>query len=345
MIHRLSSLRGALSIALSVLLTLWPALAIGQGSCSIYRTFLTGDSLTASELNSLQTTLGVTNAEAQCIDGLGDSNSQFDDTLAPTSSAGARVLSTQLYHDVANLRYVAQHVFGATNWWSVPYENVNFRHRMVRQHFGTLYEFQQAFRAEGHLSSASTRFHFVAIGFDRDYVVGAAHPESDLFLIHVNGANAPPHASIRFKVGIGGDVHVGNTLAVHAAGTAMHAAIFRPSSPGTGISWPQVNHVLVSSGAGEVARFHAAGLALHRLSVLGNNSTALLHVLGTWNTTGAPAGISVDIARQGASTDGDLLALSVHAQSVFRIQSTTTQKKIPRAIISTEHTATIIRGR
>lgn len=228
-----------------------PALVIAQGACSVGPTWLTGDSFTASAVNSLQTRLGSTNMISSCIDGQGDTNAMFDDTLAPTTSAGARVLSTQLYHDVAQLRYVALHVFGATNWWSVPYENVNFRHRMVRQHFGTLFHAQQAFRAEAHLSSASTRFHFVAIGTDREMAAGSAHPESAWFLIHVN-------ASVRFMVGLGGDVHVGNTLAVHAAGTVTHAAIFRPPSTGTGVYWPATTSIGLSVGGVDGIVIHAA---------------------------------------------------------------------------------------
>ena len=257
----------------ALVLALWPAaLGFAQGTCAAYKSFATGDSLTASDLNSLQTVLGATNMEAACIDGLGDSNAQFDDTLTPVTSAGARVLSTQLYHDVVNLRYVALHVFGSTTWWSSPYENVNFRHRMVRQHFGVLTGGQQMFRGEAHLAASETRFHLVSYSIS-NYNTANAHPESVFLLLHVA-------ESVRFKIGLQGDTHIMGTLGFHTAGTATHAVIFRHPSPASGIFWPVVNHLAISSinipggesqpeGAAEVARFHLGGIFLARSHVNG----------------------------------------------------------------------------
>jgi hypothetical protein len=232
----------------------------------------------------LQTVLGQTNAVQACVDGYGNTNSQFDEALSPESFA-ARVASTTLNHDVVNLRYVVRHTMGWSQWWQVS-SDVNFGHRAVRMHYGVIADqFNYMWQGRAHYWGGTVRQHVVSYSVS-SYSIGTMHPESVMFLLHVGAADGVGSygsfgtPSVRFKVGIGGDVHVGNTLMVHAAGTATHAAIFRAPSPATGISWPLANHLSISSiniaggatGAedpAEVARFHLGGIFLARSHVNG----------------------------------------------------------------------------
>ena len=285
-------LRGLVAL-LCVGLLLWPSsLALGQGTCAIYRTYQTGDSFGASDVNSIQTVLGQTNMEASCVDGMGDSNAEFDDVLIP-ESFNTRTLSTQIYHDVANLRYVTRHVMGFSQWWR-HYEDINFGHRAIRMHYGVVTDWNYMFQGRAHYwAGASTRLHMVSYSIS-DYGIGTAHPESLLFLLHVGGgAGSSATPSVRFQVGIGGDVHVGNTLMVHAAGTATHAAIFRAHSTGTGIYWPTIDHVAITSSggtAGNVAVFHVGGIFINRSHV--NGVTTPRNTLARGNLVKAWARIS-----------------------------------------------------
>lgn len=195
---------------------------------------------------------------------------------------------------------------GWTQWWR-HYEDINFGHRAVRMHYGVVTDWNYMWQGRAHYWGGTVRQHMVAYSIPA-YSVGTAHPESVMFLLHVGAADVPGSwgsfatPSVRFQVGIGGDVHVGNTLMVHAAGTATHAAIFRAASPATGISWPLANHLSISSiniaggatGAespAEVARFHLGGIFLARSHVIGTtpprNTLSSSNLIKGWATVNA----------------------------------------------------------
>lgn len=95
-----------------------PALAQSGGNCSIFRSWSTGDSVTAADLNSSFTTVGVTNFVTSCVDGLSDSVSGMQSTATPYSS-GTESQATSLAGELQRLRYVLQTITGWPNWYRV----------------------------------------------------------------------------------------------------------------------------------------------------------------------------------------------------------------------------------
>lgn len=269
MTHRRGTSRhAALSAVLALVwLVAGAAVASAQGTCSTYRTFATGDQLTATDVNSIQTTLGQTNMEFSCLDSYQDDATQANNTEDP-NSGGSKSLATTGVDEIEQIRYVLQHVTGFTNWWR-HYQDVNFGHRGVRNHLTTLTSYKEAFRTEAHLSASTTRFHLVSIS-TTEYVAGAAHPESQLLLVHVNGTT-------RLGVGIGGDVHVGGTLTLHAAGTTAFPSIVWHGDSLTGFSRPAAHVIAISRAGTETARFDGAS----RLGIGVTNPTNTLHVSGS----------------------------------------------------------------
>lgn len=254
--------------------------AQAQGTCGIYKSFATGDSFTASDATSIQTTLGQTNMVVTCMDDYSATAAQMNTATDP-NSAGSASLATTLAGELERLRFTLRHVHNWTQWWS-HYEDVNFRERTIRNHLGLLTGYKELFRSEAHLSSASTRFHLLTVGLT-EYVPGAAHPESVLALFHVN-------TTVRFKVGIGGDIHVGNTLGIHAGGLSHAPALFNLQFPRTGLFWPARDHLGVTLDNAEIARFHGGGLMLAN-----HAAAALRHAGGSSHVAGLSLGPGSDV--------------------------------------------------
>lgn len=276
----MSLLRKSLAIAL-VAMMLLPSVVVAQGSCSPFRTWSTGDSLTAGDLNSSFSQLTGTNAEFSCLNDMSSNAAEMNTTADPNSS-GSASLATTGAGEIQRLRHIPKHVFGWTQWWT-HYEDINFAHRGVRNHLGMLTGFQPLWRGEGTLSSASTRFH--VLGFSVE--APAAHHESVFLNLHVSGGTV-------FKVGLYGDVHVGGTLGVRA-GTVEHPALFHIGASTTGLSFPASGHLAASSGGTEIYRMHANGLfagvdARHDVGHDSGSRFRNLHLAGGLTTWGHVAG-------------------------------------------------------
>lgn len=237
--------------------------AQAQGPCAIYKTFNTGDSVSAGDMNSLQTVINNTNSTFQCLDDYSSNAAQMNTGTDPNSS-GSASLPTTGAGELERLRYVLKHVTGWTQWWT-HYENMNLGDRGLRLHRTLATGYQEWFRIEGHTASAATRFHLMSLSIP-GYTAGTMHPESAMFLIHVG-------TTVRFMVGVGGDTHVGNTLGVHAQGSVAFPALYRTGDPSTGLFWPAANHVAITTGAGHVATFHAGGVFLHAALRTGSGGT------------------------------------------------------------------------
>lgn len=87
------------------------------GNCSIYKTFQTGDSVTAGDLNNLQTTIGVTNLILSCIDDFSANATQMQSTTDPYPG-GTESLATSLQVEITAIRHVLKQGFGFTYWYS-----------------------------------------------------------------------------------------------------------------------------------------------------------------------------------------------------------------------------------
>lgn len=63
-----SRLKSTLAVVLACALLFAPVVpALAQGPCSVFRSWVTGDSLTASDLSTSFSTIGVTNMEFSCL--------------------------------------------------------------------------------------------------------------------------------------------------------------------------------------------------------------------------------------------------------------------------------------
>ena len=116
-----------LALGLAILLTLINPLSIyaqSGGNCSIFRSWITGDALTAGDLTSSFSTVGVTNGVLSCIDGISDTLAGMQTTTNPYAS-DTESLATSGAGEIQRLRYVIETFFGLANWYRVD-SNVNF---------------------------------------------------------------------------------------------------------------------------------------------------------------------------------------------------------------------------
>lgn len=122
-------MRKSLACFLAFLLVLWPAPAAwaqSGGNCSIFRSWLTGNSLTASDLTSSFTTVGVTNVTQACVDGISDTVAGMQTTTDPFPSQ-TESLATSGAGELQRLRFMIQRMFGLQDWYRHD-SNVNFAH-------------------------------------------------------------------------------------------------------------------------------------------------------------------------------------------------------------------------
>mgnify|MGYP001580130391 CR=1 FL=1 len=193
-----------------------------------------------------------------CLDDYSATAAQMQTTVDPYP-AGAVSLATTGQGEIERLRYISLHVFGATQWYTAPTENINFRHRRVEMHMGAITALQEMYVGAQTWSNAAVRFHGIAFGVADQ----ASHPESVLARLHVGG-------NTKFMISKLGDVHAA-TLALHQGGSIANPAIFHQASATTGIWFHTVlqgaalNHMGVSVSGVEVARFHANGFVTPRV--------------------------------------------------------------------------------
>src|SRR3990167_8401064 len=120
-------MRRTVAVLLAVLLGLWPTAAVwaqSGGNCAIFKSWGTTETLTASDLNTSFTTVGVTNATLACLDGISDSLANMQTETTPYT-AGAESLATSGAGEFQRLRYVLSSVFGFANWYRRD-QNVDF---------------------------------------------------------------------------------------------------------------------------------------------------------------------------------------------------------------------------
>lgn len=89
------------------------------GSCSIFRSWNTGDTLTASDLTSSFTTVGVTNMTPQCLDDYSTNEAQMQSTTDPYPSSAVS-LATSTAGELERIRYVIKQITGQAQWYIDP---------------------------------------------------------------------------------------------------------------------------------------------------------------------------------------------------------------------------------
>jgi hypothetical protein len=91
--------------------------AEAAGSCSTYRSWNTGDSLTASDLTQSFVQVAQTNMILSCIDDYSSSASQMQSTVDPYPSSAVS-LATTLQGEIERIRYVIKALTGWSQWYA-----------------------------------------------------------------------------------------------------------------------------------------------------------------------------------------------------------------------------------
>lgn len=94
----------------------WIYQAYAVGNCSVFRSWNTGDSVTASDLNSSFTTAAVTNSTLQCVDDYSSTVSQMQSTTDPYAS-GTESQATTAAGEIERLRFMFKQMFGLSQWY------------------------------------------------------------------------------------------------------------------------------------------------------------------------------------------------------------------------------------
>ncbi len=87
------------------------------GNCSIFRTWVSGDFLTATDLVSSFTTVGVTNMTPQCLGGYAVDLTQFRLFTDPYP-AGVASLTTSTAGELERIRFMFRKMFGLSQWYT-----------------------------------------------------------------------------------------------------------------------------------------------------------------------------------------------------------------------------------
>ena len=190
----------------------------------------------------------MTNDTFACLDDYSATAAQMRTNTEPYP-AGVESLATTGAGELERLRFVLKHLTSWTYWYSHA-EDVNFAHRMVRQHQTLVTDYRPMYRGEQTWSNAAVRFHGLAFSV----VDGASHPESSLVNIHVGGTTA-------LALSKRGDLHLGGSMAV-TAGSVQHPSYTFVQDHQTGLFSAGQNTVAVGIGRNEVARFHGYGMLL-----------------------------------------------------------------------------------
>lgn len=227
-----------LAILLSVLLGLWPTAAVwaqSGGNCAIFKSWGTTETLTASDLNTSFTTVGVTNVTQACIDGISDSVAGMQTQTTPYT-AGAESQATSGAGELERLRYVLSNVFGLTFWYRRD-QNIDFATGTEIQGAGL----GRHVTAVGlHTWSGSQRFpaitsvlthtsgifwpaaHHMALAFDP--AVDADKAGVETFRFHVQALTLHHTAALRFWHSTGGSTATGHITAISVSRGLVSAA-------------------------------------------------------------------------------------------------------------------------
>lgn len=100
-----------------VVAILFNGTADSAGSCAIYRSWSTGQQLTASDLTTSFTTVGVTNDTPTCMDDYSSNAAQMNLTTDPYPS-GAASLATNMAGELERIRYVIKDLTGWSQWYA-----------------------------------------------------------------------------------------------------------------------------------------------------------------------------------------------------------------------------------
>jgi hypothetical protein len=199
------------------------------GNCSVYRSWVTGDSLSASDLTTSFTTIGVTNMTPSCMDDYSLDATQMQATTDPYP-AGVISQATSLAGELERIRYVIKNVLGFTQWYTHS-ENINFGAKTLT--FTKL----AAIDAKGDIlaGTAADTFSRLAVGTNGQFLKADSAQATGLAWATATDAGAVQLATATTK----GDIYAATAastvtrLGVGANGTVLTAA----SGQATGLQW------------------------------------------------------------------------------------------------------------
>ena len=243
-------MRRALAIVLSLLLTVWPTTLVwaqSGGNCSVFRSWITGDSLTAGDLTSTATNDAVTTMTQACIDGISDTVAGMQTTTDPFASQ-TESLATSGAGEIQRLRFILERIFGISNWYRHD-QNINFGGIGVTKTNVQGSGFGQHVTAVGlHTWSGSQRFPIFTS--TNSHTTGLFWPAAHHLAIAIDPANDADKAGIEM-------------FRFHAQGMTLHhtAAIMFRHSAAWNPQWqyPHITAISLSRGLVSAAGNEAAG--------------------------------------------------------------------------------------
>ena len=95
-----------------------PDRAHAVGNCAVFRSWSTGDTVTAADLNASFLQAATTNGTPTCVDDYSTDLAQMRLNTSP-GGVGSESLATSLAGELERLRYVVKNVFGWAQWYSL----------------------------------------------------------------------------------------------------------------------------------------------------------------------------------------------------------------------------------
>ena len=143
-------------LVLTLLVAAVPSSAWAVGVCSIYRSWNTGDTLTASDLTTSMTTIGVTNMVFTCLDDYSSDATQMQSATDPYPS-GVVSLATTGAGELERLRYVHKALCSWSQWYAHT-EDCNLGARKLTIAMGTQTADKQALSTTATWNSGGVTF-------------------------------------------------------------------------------------------------------------------------------------------------------------------------------------------
>ena len=201
-------MKRSLALVLSLLLTCWPTTlgwAQSGGNCSVYRSWITGDSLTAGDLNSSFTSAAVTNDTQVCTDGISDTVAGMRTSTNPFGS-NTESLATSGAGELERLRYTIANALGWAYWYSND-TNVRFDHAA----------------GLSNIQGAGTGRHVTAVGY-HSWAGSARFPAIAGRYVHTTGLFWPAahHLAISIDPAVDRDRAGVETFRFHAQALTLH---------------------------------------------------------------------------------------------------------------------------
>ena len=269
------------------------------GSCSVYRSWNTGDSVTAADLNSSFTQAAVTNSTPQCLDDYSASTGQMQSQVDPYPSA-TESLATSTAGELERLRYVIGRAFGWTFWYRYD-QGINFA-SVGSQHLSA---------TALHLGAGSARF--PSLTSITDHQSGFFFPLAGHIALAIRDGN--------LNGGSQGGIEVARW---HAQGlTLHHTAAIRFAHSQAGMDGGQRTHVtalridpttdqIVIGHSGSAIRLEGAGLTAGASQFLTLNTGNVLTTSSATNK-GGPRVIGQFSGNGFNANQGHIFTLRAHA--------------------------------